>query len=125
ARYLKNGGRVIIVLSIATTAYTLLTAPPSELERVLYEEAGALGGGFAGSSVAVGICLLFGVVSGGWGMLACGVIGGVGGGMVGTLAGNRLYYSHNSKVESSVEMTGILDANELMSVMPPQMCVAQ
>src|SRR5262249_38250209 len=50
ARYLKNGGRVIIVLSIAPTAYTLLTAPPSELERVLYEEAGALGGGFAGSS---------------------------------------------------------------------------
>ena len=47
ARYLRYGGRVVVVLSVVTTAYTLLTTPEADLERVLHEEAGGLVGGLA------------------------------------------------------------------------------
>jgi hypothetical protein len=124
ARYLRYGGRVILVISLATTAYSLLTASPDELERLLYEEAGGVLGGSVGTGLAVGTCLVFGVVSGGWGLLACGVIGGIGGGVAGTYVGNQVYYSRNLQIETSVLETGVLDANELTSYLPLQMCVA-
>ena len=125
ARYLRNGGRVVIVLSLATTAFVLLTAPEGELERLLYEEAGGWIGGAGGAGLAVGACLVFGIATGGWGLLACGIVGGIGGGAVGSYAGNRLYYSLKPQVEVSVLGTGVLDASDLVFSLPPQMCFAQ
>lgn len=124
ARYLKHGGRVMVVFSLATTAYTLLTAPEDELERVIYQEAGGAAGGAAGASLAVGACLVFGIASGGWGLLACGVIGGGLGGWGGSVAGEKLYYSVNSAVEVEANQTGIIQQENIMPYMPAPMCVA-
>jgi len=66
ARYLKNGGRVVIVFSLATTAYVLLTASNDELERLLHQEVGGFIGGSIGTGAAVGACLVFGIATGGW-----------------------------------------------------------
>ena len=68
---------MLVVISIATTAYILLTADPKDLERIIYEEAGSFVGGSAGAGLATGACLVFGIATGGWGLLACGVIGGI------------------------------------------------
>lgn len=85
ARYLKHGGKIVLVFAISATVYTYLTASEDELERLIYEDVGGLIGGGLG----VGACLLFGIATGGWGLLACGVIGGIGGSM----AGEQIYYS--------------------------------
>jgi hypothetical protein len=120
ARYLKYGGRVVLVISVVTTAYRILTAPEDELEKVLYEEAGGIIGGSAGSGMAVGLCLLFGVVSGGWGLLACGVVGGIAGGVGGTILADHIYYSQDDAIEQA-ENEGIIDAS-LLSEEPVLVC---
>jgi hypothetical protein len=124
ARYLKHGGRVILVISVATTAYTILTAPQEELERVLAEEAGGIIGGSAGSGLGVGLCLILGIASGGWGLLACGVVGGLAGGAVGAYAGDRIYYSMKDEVLDQASTQGVIDVSLLEEQMPeePMMC---
>lgn len=112
ARYLKNGGRVVFVISIATTAAVLLTASEEELPQILYEEGGATLGGAAGSGLAVGACMVFGVATGGWGLLACGLVGGLAGGFVGSDAGERLFYLDR---ETPVRDGFVLGARELAS----------
>lgn len=109
ARYLRHGGRVIIIVSVITTAYVLLTTPEDQLERVIYEEIGGFTGGWVGAGAGVGFCLVFGIATGGWGLLACGVVGGIGGGFAGSYAGNRIYYSRNSRVVRETESTGLID----------------
>jgi hypothetical protein len=110
ARFLKNGGRVVFVLSLATTAVVLLTASEEELPQLLFEEGGAAVGGAIGSGLAVGACLVFGVATGGWGLLACGVVGGLAGGWAGQTGGDRLYYMTR---ETEVSDGFVLDADEL------------
>lgn len=68
--------------------------------------------------------LSFGIATGGWGLLACGIVGSIGGGAIGTWAGDRVYSIVTPEVESSVQATGILDAAELISVPAAPMCVA-
>ena len=75
-----------------------------------------------GTGAAVGACLVFGIVTGGWGLLACGVVGGLGGGWLGAKAGERIYYSRNSNVERGPLDSGILDVSELTVDMPANMC---
>lgn len=72
AKFLRSGGRAVAVISISATAYILLTTPEAELEKIIYEEVG-------------------GIATSGWGLLACGVIGGGGGGILGSSAGDKIY----------------------------------
>ncbi|MDB4976141.1 MAG: hypothetical protein JWN48_4482 [Myxococcaceae bacterium] len=125
ARYLKQGGRVIMFFSLSLTAYTLLTASEGELMKTVFREGGGSVGGFVGSGLAVGACVVFGIATGGWGLLACGAVGGLAGGAAGTWAGDRLYYSRNSHIEVSLEHLGYIQGYELVSVIPPNMCRAQ
>lgn len=125
ARYLRNAGRVVVVFSLTTTAYVLLTAEENDLERLMHEEVSSFIGGGLGTSAAVGACLVFGIASGGWGLLACGVVGGLGGGILGAHVGERVYYSRNRSLEAQVARTGILRAGELSRHLPAEMCVAR
>lgn len=118
-----HGGRVIVVFSVATTAYVFLTAPQEKLERLVYEEVGGFIGGGVVANLAASACLIFGIASGGWGLLACGILGGLGGDVVGTYAGNRLYYSRNPRIEQKIESAGVVDAAELTPYPPPAMCL--
>ncbi len=101
AKFLKHGGRVVVVISITATAYTLLTAPEDQLEQILYQEAGGIAGGVVGGGTAVGLCILFGIATSGWGLLACGVIGGGAGGIAGAEAGSRIYLLKEEYIQNS------------------------
>jgi hypothetical protein len=101
AKFLKHGGRVVVVISISVTAYTLLTAPQDQLEKILYQEAGGITGGVIGGGTAVGLCILFGIATSGWGLLACGVVGGGAGGIAGAEAGNRIYLLKEDYIKNS------------------------
>lgn len=124
ARYLRQGGRVVVVLSLASSAYVLLTTPESELPRVLAQETGSFAGGALGSGAAVGACLVFGIATGGWGLLACGIVGGVAGGALGDWAGDRLYAAQAPAIEQAVRATGVLDVSSLRPAPAAPMCVA-
>lgn len=123
ARYLRNGGRVLVPFGVAVTAYTVVTAPQEDLPRVIAEESGSFLGGTVGSGVAVTACLVFGIATGGWGLLACGVVGGIAGGAAGATAANRLYYSTNAWIENDVLNTGVVPASTLVASPPPSMCL--
>jgi hypothetical protein len=118
ARYLSYGGKAIIVVSVATTGYRLLNTPAEELPRVMSEEGGSFIGGAVGAEAAVGLCLVFGIVTGGWGLLGCGVLGGLAGGIVGGELGNRLYYSASPRVVAQANETAIVVPAELSPSMP-------
>lgn len=91
ARYLRHGGRVVLVISVSVTAYRLYTTPREQLDEVIAEEIGAAAGGAIGASSAIGLCIVLGIASGGWGLLACGVVGGIGGGIVGEKIAGHTY----------------------------------
>lgn len=114
---------MVIVFSLATTAYTLLTADPQELERLIYEQTGAFAGGSAAASLSTGACFVFGIATAGWGLLACGLVGGIVGGLVGSHAGSRIYYAHSPHFETLVNLSSIVDASSLASEPPLNMCV--
>lgn len=118
ATYLKQGGRAIFVVSAVTTSHRILTAPKEDLPRVLAEEGGAFAGGALGAEAAVGLCLVFGIATGGWGLLACGVVGGVGGGLLGAEVGNQLYYASSSKVEQEARAEALVNPEDLEKEMP-------
>ena len=124
ARYLKHGGRAILVISIPLTALHAddrtrggFRAPP------LRSEAGGFAGGGVGAGLGAGACLVFGLATSGWGLLACGVVGGLVGGLGGSWAGEKLYYSSNPRVENVVNASGTLPASTLWSTPPPSMCM--
>ena len=88
---------------------------------------GGLVGGSAGAGVGVGVCLVFGIATGGWGLLACGVVGGVGGGLVGSHIGGEvadgLYYSDASVPQAKISIE--IPIHEIYSTIQPQMCFAK
>lgn len=100
ASYLRHGGRVLIVVGVAVSAARIWNASDHELPRVIGEELGGFIGGGLGAGAGVSICLIFGIGSGGWGLLACGVVGGltggVGGSMMGRVAADGIFYSNVS-----------------------------
>ena len=120
AKYLKHGGKILLVFSISATAYTLLTAPEGELERIIYEEIGGAAGGWMGAGLGAGGCLVFGIATSGWGLLACGVVGGFAGGVGGSIAGEKIYYFKSKKTERSLDQATInlLHQSDLQTEIP-------
>lgn len=113
-RYLKNGGRVAIVVGVAMSAHTILTAENQQLERVIASEAGSFIGGSIASGAAIGICLVFGIVTGGWGLLAVGIVAGVAGGAVGGYMGEKTYQYIGPNTITGTAKKGIIKAKDLM-----------
>lgn len=115
SKYLKHGGKVIIVVSVSITAYTLMTTPEEDMERVLHEDVGGAVGGAIGTGLAVGACIAFGVATAGWGLLACGVVGGLAGGIGGSYLGDKIYYQrHPGELILNQDDIFQLDGSELV-----------
>ncbi|MCB1888349.1 MAG: hypothetical protein KDH20_12145 [Rhodocyclaceae bacterium] len=97
ASYLRHGGRVVLVVGVAISAARIWNASEQALPRVIGEEMGGFIGGGLGAGAGVGVCMIFGIASGGWGLLACGVVGGLGGGVAGSYVGGKvadgMYYT--------------------------------
>ncbi len=128
ASYLRHGGRVLIVVGVAVSAARIWNAGEEELPRVIGEELGGFIGGGLGAGAAVGICLVFGIASGGWGLLACGVVGGIGGGVIGSELGgsasDRLFYSDDSTSPHAMgEVIIEVPENRIYTRPPANMCL--
>jgi hypothetical protein len=82
-------GRGFLLIGIGISAYRIATATPQELPRVVGEEAGGWLGGFGGSALGAGACIAFGIATEGFGLLLCGVAGGIGGGLAGSYLGGE------------------------------------
>lgn len=89
ARLLRRAGPVFVVVGLGLDAHEVYSAPPDQRGDVAARVASEAGGGFLGAGAGVGLCLVFGIASGGWGLLACGAIGGLGG----SVAGGQIYRS--------------------------------
>jgi hypothetical protein len=87
---LSWAGRGLIVVGVGVSAYRISTATSEELPRVVGEEAGGWGGGYAGASLGAGACILFGIATEGVGLLLCGLVGGAAGGVGGSYVGGEI-----------------------------------
>ncbi|MCV0394040.1 MAG: hypothetical protein K5872_19030 [Rhizobiaceae bacterium] len=128
ASYLKNGGTVLVVVGVAISAARIWNASDEELPRVIGEELGGFIGGGLGAGAGVGICLVFGIATSGWGLLACGVIGGVGGGFLGSQAGGAIadgiYYSDaTTPPEQMGQIVVEIPIEHIYTEPPPRMCL--
>jgi len=129
AAYLRHGGRVLIVVGVTISVARIWNASEEELPRVISEELGGFIGGGLGASAGVGLCIVFGIATSGWGLLACGVVGGGAGGWIGSelsgAAADKIFYTDNSIPESQLGQIGIeIPANEIYDLPPPRMCFA-
>ena len=86
AQAIRWGGRVLFVVGAAMSAHRIATASDADRPIVAAEEAGGQLGGMGGTALAVAGCLFFGVATGGVGLFIC----GLGGGIVGGLAGSAV-----------------------------------
>lgn len=82
ARSLRGAGAAFVVIGIGVSANTIISAPPEARLGVAKDEAVYVGSGMLGAEAGVGLCLAFGIATGGWGLLACAVVGGGTGGLI-------------------------------------------
>ncbi len=125
-KYLKNGGRVAVVVGVALSAHTILTAEEYRLEEVISREAGSFVGGALATSATVGICMIFGILSGGWGLLAVGIIAGAGGSIIGGYLGEKTYQHVGSNVVTETMKKGVILSRDLVRPnwdAPPMRCM--
>lgn len=115
AKFLRRAGPIFIVAGVLVDGYEIYSAPEGERGHVAGRVASEAGGGFLGGGLGVGVCIAFGIATSGWGLLACGAVGGIGG----SYAGGKIYQSVNPR-RSLMEMeeTGMLDSSSLMYGVP-------
>jgi len=135
ANYLKYGGRVVLVIGVTASVARIWTASEQDMPKVIGEELGALAGGavggFFGAKAGVAICLAFGSITLGWGLLACGIAGAVGGGLLGAYGGSKAggaiadgwYYSDANTPADQLENISIeIPVEQLYRCIPPYRC---
>lgn len=119
ARYLKYGGRVFFVVGIGASAHAIVTAPEQERIKVAAQEGAGIAGGALGSAVAVGLVIGFGIVTGGWGLIAIGLVGGLAGGAAAEYGTHRLLYAHQSQtVEQKLNGAGFVHRDAFTARIP-------
>jgi hypothetical protein len=106
APYLRWLGRGAVVVGGGITYYRISTASKEELPRVIGEETGGWAGGFAGAGLATTGCIIFGIATEGIGLIICGLVGAVGGGIGGSAAGGELGARMPSFVEKHIITPG-------------------
>lgn len=84
----KHGGRVFGVFSYGLSVYRIANAPAGREAEVIFEEIGGHGGGMAGASAGVAVCLALAPGTAGLSLLACGILGGIGGSWLGGKVGS-------------------------------------
>lgn len=129
ASFLKHGGRVVLVVGINMTAARIWKASDEEMPRVLLEELGGYVGGGLGAGMAATGCIIFGVASAGWGLLACGVVGGLAGGIAGSYAAEAaadgIFYTDADKQSANhaqVQVSIEIPAHRLYRTIPDTLC---
>jgi hypothetical protein len=110
ARLLKTTGSVFFVVGLGVSVSNVIMAEPAHRVDIAKREAFFAGGSALGAEVGIGLCLVFGVVSGGWGLLACGLVGGAAGGY---LTDRVIYPAHTQAALREIELTGKLQHSYL------------
>jgi len=87
---IRWAGRLAFVAATAYGGYRVATAPENQVGRVAGEEIGGLALGAAGTVLAGAGCVALGIATGGLGLFACGLVGGVALGALGRYAGGEL-----------------------------------
>ncbi|MFN3987116.1 MAG: hypothetical protein ACK4KV_16600 [Rhodocyclaceae bacterium] len=110
ARMLRNGGPIFMVVGVGVSAHEIASAPAEERTYVAGRLASEAGGGALGSGLGVGVCIAFGLATSGWGLLACGLVGGAAGGY----AGGTAYRSVNPpETIRQIEREGQIDTQRV------------
>jgi hypothetical protein len=74
---MRWAGRGFWFVSAGISIFVVLDAPPEQRGAVAQDEVEGFVGGAAGSAGAAGVCVATGVATGGWGLVVCGLLGGL------------------------------------------------
>jgi len=118
-RYFKHAGRAFFVFGVGSSVYTILTAPEQERLQVAAREGAGMAGGAVASTAAVVAVAAFGIVTGGWGLVAVGLIAGASGGALAEYGTDRFFFSHDSeRVVKDLDSSGMIDHTALTHYLP-------
>ncbi len=104
----KYGGRVFGVVSYGLSVYRIVNAPAGHEAEVIFEELGGHGGAIAGASAGVAGCIALAPGTAGLSLLACGVIGALGGTTVGAAIGRTVGGAFDAILNSPAIVAGAL-----------------
>ena len=85
---IRWGGRILLVYGAYHTVDRIATSTPEERPTVVAEETGSWGGGILGAELGGAACIALGIATEGVGLLACGLVGGIGLGTIGSEVGH-------------------------------------
>jgi len=90
-KIIKYGGKIFTLVDIGSSIHRIWNASDEELIQVIGEEAGGFAFGAIGAEAGAGICVAIGVPTGGLGLIACGIVGAIGGSKVGKYVGGAIF----------------------------------
>lgn len=114
-KFLKKAGPIFIVLGLGTVVSDIVVAKPGHRLQATEHDAALITADALGTEVTVGMCVAFGLVSGGWALLAVGLIGG----SAGVYLTDRFVYPHHPRVTlEEMQRTGHISTLSAWSANP-------
>lgn len=120
-KYLKYGGKILVPLGIAGSAYAVATAKPEDRLKAAGEEGASWVGGAVASEAAVALMVVLAPETGGLTLLGVALVvgaGAAGGGLSGW-GFHKLFFTNHPQAQHVVQSTGTLPASMVHAVMPP------
>ncbi|NYF78802.1 hypothetical protein [Granulicella arctica] len=118
AEYLRFGGPILLTLGAGLSIYNVESAAPEDRGRVAAEEGGSWLGGWILSGAAVALCLVLAPETGGLSLAGIGFVAGIAGGVGGSMAADKIYYSSHAHLIPSMRQTGVIHPGMMQSSMP-------
>jgi hypothetical protein len=116
--YLRVGGKILLPLGIAASAYDVYKAPKGEKLQTAGVEGASWAGGALASEGTVALLLVLAPETGGLTLLAAAAIAGAGAGWFSGWGAHKLLFSNHPHAQSSAEQTGSIPAYMIQSTLP-------
>jgi hypothetical protein len=116
--YLRVGGKILLPLGIAASAYNVYKAPKGEKLQTAGVEGASWAGGALASEGTVALLLVLAPETGGLTLLAVAAIAGAGAGWFSGWGAHKLFFSNHPHAQSSAEQTGSIPAHMIQSTLP-------
>ncbi len=118
AVFLGRGGKILVPLSLAASAYTIYKAPEGEKLQTAGVEGASWVGGTLASEGTVALLLVLAPETGGLTLIAAAVVAGGAAGWFSGWGAHKLLFSNHPHVQSSAEQTGTIPGHMIQSTLP-------
>ncbi len=117
-KYLKSGGKVLVPLGAAVSAYEVYEAPAGEKLQTAGVEASSAAGGYVASELAVALMIAAAPETGGLSLLGIAFVAGTGGAMFSGWGAHKLFFSKHQSAGAYVKQGTPVPGHLVQPTMP-------